>query len=71
MAGLFSALYPREGGAPRAYACNSTKCARVTRTAAGMVKHLWLRHGVRMQGELFGDRLPERPRTASRQESKP
>lgn len=71
MADLFSALYPREGGAPRAFACNSANCAGITRTAAGMVKHLWLRHRVRLQGELFGDRLPERPRRASRQESQP
>ena|ERR1700730_9255640 len=49
--GLLSALYPLCGGPARGFLCGI--CFRVTRTEIGGKRHLWRKHGLRIQLELF------------------
>ena len=64
----FVALYPEYGGPARGFrcevdCCKGTEdydseyphgvCGRVTRTEAGMRIHLRIKHGIKIQGELF------------------
>jgi|SRR5882762_7125221 len=49
--GLLSALYPLCGGPARGFLCGI--CFRVTRTEIGGKRHLWRKHRLRTQLELF------------------
>ena len=50
----YKPLYPAEGAPCSGYQCNAVpECRRVVRTYRGMILHLILAHGVRLQGELF------------------
>jgi len=49
--GLLSALYPLCGGPARGFLCGI--CLRVTRTEIGGKRHLWRKHGLRIQLDLF------------------
>lgn len=46
----FSPLYPPEGGPLSGFAC--CQCKGVTRTQAGMIRHLAICHGIRLQRSL-------------------
>jgi hypothetical protein len=51
---VYKPLYPAEGAPVSGYQCNAKPdCRRVTRTLRGMVLHLILGHGIRIQAELF------------------
>jgi hypothetical protein len=55
MSGPFIALYPEVGGKPGGFACkfDPSNCQRVTRTKTGMVRHLWRKHKIKLQLEIF------------------
>ena len=55
MEAAYKPLYPAEGAPCSGYQCNAKpeECRRVVRTYRGMILHLILAHGVRLQGELF------------------
>jgi hypothetical protein len=44
-------LYSHDGGPPKAYQC--ARCNAVTKTAVGIDRHLWQKHKVRLQLDLF------------------
>ena len=51
---VYKPLYPQEGAPCSGYQCNAVpECRRVVRTYRGMILHLILAHGVRLQAELF------------------
>ena len=63
---VMKALYPPEGGTPKAFACcekivwwedgmveRKRTCGKVTRTVRGMWAHLRKVHGIVKQGRLF------------------
>jgi hypothetical protein len=47
----FVALYPEYGGPARGFRCET--CERVTRTESGIKMHLRIKHGIKIQGDLF------------------
>jgi hypothetical protein len=50
---LFIPLFPTEGGPARGFLCGTLGCGRVTRTMIGLKRHLWRKHHIRPQLDLF------------------
>lgn len=46
-------LYPQYGGPPLAFACG--QCGDVTKTKIGIWRHLWRKHKIKLQRELFDE----------------
>jgi hypothetical protein len=46
-------LYSQDGGPPKAYKC--VRCGAVTKTSVGIDRHLWQKHKVRHQLDLFSN----------------
>lgn len=61
MADLIEPLYPAAGGPPLAWTCGVDRCMAVTRTRRGLVTHLWRKHKIKLQGELFDKSKPKTP----------
>ena len=54
---LFEPLYSADGGPPLGWYC--FVCSSVFRTAAGVEKHLWRMHGLKVQQEMFDEKTAE------------